>query len=600
MSLRRAILSLGGGVGTSVALDELNMTPFSMIHIKSDGAGEALADVATALPLLSQGTGTIPAYGNVFKALPGFPMTFGDGTTPVTVVIDSGTGDQGDLEFHDAGVLRWKIRKTLGNGFGFERYDSSGVLQAEEMGFFSTGGVNFLNTVIMKSRTRWDDPVNDTPFVMLDTTTSREFALRLPDPAGFTASRVLTIAMQDANTTLTLNDDATLDQDVSKTGSPQWIDGRFTGNLVVEGTTTTVFSEQVNIADNHFYMNAGYTPAAAQTGGFVVNRGKDIKSDTVAAGGFTAGVASTSNPTVATTGAATFAVGEFIQVSGASDASNDGLYEVLSHAANLLTIRGIGVMGRVEDFTQNQFVTDATVAGDIIKPNITVNRAGTDGLMEQGFGSSTPLAFLDFALLAGQLGGAATAPDVRGIRTTTGPTLLTFGAIADGEFLKRVGATVVGGFSGALDNNFIFSHDTTTQAMSVANTYQGLDFSANEGTFNGWTHTPGTSIFGCNQTGSYDVTVRTKWSKSTGGTASYGVRALFNAAEVTGSMDGEQLAANNQVVGLVTTFSVDGVSGQDLEIEVAGSTTNLSIVPASDPGGATTDVSASINITRRT
>lgn len=48
------------------------------------------------------------------------------------------------------------------------------------------------------------------------------------------------------------------------------------------------------------------------------------------------------------------------------------------------------------------------------------------------------------AMLSGQLGGTGYSPDVRGIRETGTPTLLTFGAITDGQFLKRVGATVVG------------------------------------------------------------------------------------------------------------------------------------------------------------
>jgi hypothetical protein len=52
------------------------------------------------------------------------------------------------------------------------------------------------------------------------------------------------------------------------------------------------------------------------------------------------------------------------------------------------------------------------------------------------------------ALLNGQLGATAAVTDVRGIRTTTGPTLLTIGAIADGQFLQRSGATVVGGAGG--------------------------------------------------------------------------------------------------------------------------------------------------------
>ena len=46
--------------------------------------------------------------------------------------------------------------------------------------------------------------------------------------------------------------------------------------------------------------------------------------------------------------------------------------------------------------------------------------------------------------LAGQLGGTAALPDVRGIRETGGPTLLTLGAITDGQYLTRVGSTVVG------------------------------------------------------------------------------------------------------------------------------------------------------------
>lgn len=54
--------------------------------------------------------------------------------------------------------------------------------------------------------------------------------------------------------------------------------------------------------------------------------------------------------------------------------------------------------------------------------------------------------------LAGQLGGSAAAPDVRGVRETAGPTLLALGAVADGEFLKRVGATVVGAAGGGGDN----------------------------------------------------------------------------------------------------------------------------------------------------
>lgn len=46
----------------------------------------------------------------------------------------------------------------------------------------------------------------------------------------------------------------------------------------------------------------------------------------------------------------------------------------------------------------------------------------------------------------GQVGGTfPSSLDVRGIRETSGPTALTIGAVANGEYLKRVGSTLVGG-----------------------------------------------------------------------------------------------------------------------------------------------------------
>ena len=165
-----------------------------------------------------------------------------------------------------------------------------------------------------------------------------------------------------------------------------------TGDLTVTGTTTTVKSEVVNINDNHLFLNQDYTTAVAQTGGLVVNYLPTATADTVN-GAFTAGVAATSNPTVVTTGAATFSVSDLIMVSGANEPGNDGLYEVLTHVGTTLTIRGIGITGTVEDFTQNQFTTDATVQGTITKVNVSVLRSATNGDWEVAKGSATGLVF---------------------------------------------------------------------------------------------------------------------------------------------------------------------------------------------------------------
>lgn len=45
---------------------------------------------------------------------------------------------------------------------------------------------------------------------------------------------------------------------------------------------------------------------------------------------------------------------------------------------------------------------------------------------------------------SGQLGDSYPSPTVRGLRETGGPTLLTLGAVIDGQFLKRTGSTLVG------------------------------------------------------------------------------------------------------------------------------------------------------------
>jgi hypothetical protein len=44
----------------------------------------------------------------------------------------------------------------------------------------------------------------------------------------------------------------------------------------------------------------------------------------------------------------------------------------------------------------------------------------------------------------GDLSGSYPLPAVKALTTTTGPTSLVVGAVANGEFLKRVGSTLVG------------------------------------------------------------------------------------------------------------------------------------------------------------
>jgi len=167
------------------------------------------------------------------------------------------------------------------------------------------------------------------------------------------------------------------------------------GDLTVNGTTISIDSEQVNIADNHLYLNKDYTTVAAETGGLVVNYLPTATTDTAATGGFA------TTTTVETTGGSTFTAGDFIQISGADTASNDGLYEVLTHTTgspNILTIATAS-----EDFVNTAFTVDATDNSAVLtKVNVSILRAGTDGIWETASGStSSGLTFSDLATAAG-------------------------------------------------------------------------------------------------------------------------------------------------------------------------------------------------------
>lgn len=167
------------------------------------------------------------------------------------------------------------------------------------------------------------------------------------------------------------------------------------GDLLVEGTTTTIDSETVLIADNHLFLNNGYTLDAPQTGGLVVNVDPEAATNDTVNGAYTA-----SPPAVTTTGSAVFAVGDIVMFAAGND-QNEGLFEVLSHIGTALILRGIGGTATVEDFTQNQFVAQASDSATITKVAVAVMRAGTDGLWETAFGSTTPLSFTDLGSGAG-------------------------------------------------------------------------------------------------------------------------------------------------------------------------------------------------------
>ncbi len=219
------------------------------------------------------------------------------------------------------------------------------------------------------------------------------------------------------NSTLTLSDVGVLstssgDLELDSTTNLVKIsaDAQITGDLVVQGTTTSTESEQVQISANYLNNNTDYTNTVAQTGGLTIRIRGTATADTQN-GNFDAGAAGVANPRVITTGSGTFTTSDIIAIDGANNPSNNGLYEVLSHVTTSLSVRGIGLTGTVEDFTQNQFITDATGSATITKVLVSVIRADTTGIWERGVGNTTPITYTTFGGGTGDVIGPASSTD---------------------------------------------------------------------------------------------------------------------------------------------------------------------------------------------
>jgi len=137
-------------------------------------------------------------------------------------------------------------------------------------------------------------------------------------------------------------------------------------------------------------LNSSYTTAVGVTSGVAVTIEGTATTDTVTGGPFVVGVASTSNPTVVTDGSATFAQDNIVQISDTRN--NNNYYEVESHVGTLLTVRGIGTVATVEDFTGVDFFPETDDAV-ITKVEVSVIRSNTSGDWETAKGSVTPLVY---------------------------------------------------------------------------------------------------------------------------------------------------------------------------------------------------------------
>jgi len=174
------------------------------------------------------------------------------------------------------------------------------------------------------------------------------------------------------------------------------------GDLNVNGTTTTINSEQLNVADAFICTGKGYTLAVDRPAGIVFNYlGTGITTTTVSPG-FTAEVVATSDATITVAAAGPlYNNGDFIQVSDSG--FNDGIYEVLSHGSNIITVKSTGITPPTEDFVSNKMTTEDFTGATIAGVTLMVLRT-TGGVMEYGSASASGIVYTPLASTASTVG----------------------------------------------------------------------------------------------------------------------------------------------------------------------------------------------------
>lgn len=178
--------------------------------------------------------------------------------------------------------------------------------------------------------------------------------------------------------------------------SPEFTNMTLTGNLKVNGAMEVVLSTIDIHAADYMILNGAYTSNTAMAAGVAIVTKGSTTTQSVAAGGFTAGSVGVGNPAIEVSSTTGFSGGDLVQVSGST--SNDGIYEVqgVLTTPTRLDLRGVGLHARVEDFTKNDVTTEAG-AGTVTKCTVTVLRAGTDGALEVASGNTTGFSFVDIA-----------------------------------------------------------------------------------------------------------------------------------------------------------------------------------------------------------
>lgn len=207
---------------------------------------------------------------------------------------------------------------------------------------------------------------------------------------------------------------------------------------------------------------------------------------------------------------------------------------------------------------------------------------------------------------------ATTAQSVSGVVSVanggTGSTTQNFVDLTTNQTVggnKSFTGTISGNGSGLTnlntptDGNYLYSFDTTTQAIATANTFQNVTFNSN-GQIDAWIHNAGSSFFTTFTAGvylvQYEVSAEVQSTVASSHTAS--ARFTQNGVEINGSQSAISFTADiatTEGQKITKSLIVNAAANDIFTLQFAGSSTQVRMAPK---GLGTIRPSASITIVR--
>jgi hypothetical protein len=301
------------------------------------------------------------------------------------------------------------------------------------------------------------------------------------------------------------------------------------------------------------------------------------------------------------------ATGSFVHITG--DAMTGGLNGTsasFSTITGTTSISGVAILGQVANIAS---ITGNTISGTSLLGQVA-NITSITGNSISGtsfLGQVASFTGLTGTTISGNsiLGQVANIASITG-STITANTSLTLGSGANivvnnsgtsniGSVSSTVNVLYANEISGVNARGYAYAYDTTTQTVSVANTFQDITFNTNV-LLDGWTHGAGGSFFTGTIGGVYSVTYTAIVNRTATPASTIELRALKDGSEIAGSQVGATLTANSVFSEVSNQFLVQITGGSTLRFQETASTNAAQIAPVG--ANATTRPSIRVAIHR--